>query len=69
MIIRHTPSAILHDPDLFFRRGRLVDHPESVARYEVLLAAATSLGALAEPADHGIEPILAAHDPLYIDLL
>jgi len=69
MIIRHSPAATRHDPDSFFRYGRLVAHPESVARYEVLLAAAARVGEPREAEDHGIAPIAAVHDTGYLELL
>lgn len=69
MILRHSPAAVGHDPRVFFRRGRIVEHPESTARYNTLHAAAAQVGPLSPANDHGVEPILAVHDPLYIDLL
>jgi len=69
MIVRHSPHAVRHDPHSFFRYGQIVDHPESVARYHVLLAAAARAGELREAVDHGLHPIAAVHDADYLDLL
>jgi acetoin utilization deacetylase AcuC-like enzyme len=69
MILRYSPAAAGHDPELFFRRGRMVEHPESTARYDTLHEAAAQVGTLTEANDHGLAPILAVHDPLYVDLL
>jgi acetoin utilization deacetylase AcuC-like enzyme len=69
MILRYSPAAAGHDPELFFRRGRMVEHPESTARYDTLHAAAAQVGTLSLAGDHGVAPIVAVHDPLYVDLL
>jgi acetoin utilization deacetylase AcuC-like enzyme len=69
MILRHSTAATGHDPQAFFRRGNMVEHPESTARYAVLHAAAAQAGPLVPANDHGLKPILAVHDPLFVDLL
>jgi acetoin utilization deacetylase AcuC-like enzyme len=69
MIVRHSPAATRHDPHSFFRYGRVVDHPESVARYHVLLDAAAKVGEPLEAQDHGLQPIAAVHDAGYLELL
>ncbi|WP_157221170.1 histone deacetylase family protein [Flavisphingomonas formosensis] len=69
MIIRHSPAAPRHDPQGFFRYGRIVEHPESVERYHILLAAAANAGEVREAVDHGLAPIAAVHDPNYLELL
>lgn len=52
------------------RRGAPIPHPEQAARYTILRDAALRGGHdLAEPADHGLEPIRAVHDPGYVAFL
>ncbi|MGD8463039.1 MAG: histone deacetylase family protein [Anaerolineae bacterium] len=51
--------------------GRPFDTEELPARAEIILAAARSagLGPVIEPTDHGLEPVLALHDPDYVTFL
>jgi acetoin utilization deacetylase AcuC-like enzyme len=60
----------LHDPDGYFRRGRVVPHPEQASRYAILRDATARAGHdLVEAGDAGLDPLLAVHDPGYLDLL
>ncbi len=65
----HTPASTDHDPDRYFRRGAIVDHPEQADRYAILLRAVSAKHAVSETADHGIAPIEAVHDAGYIAFL
>lgn len=70
MLVVHSPASPLHDPAEYFRRGRIVAHPEQASRYAILRDAAAAAGhGLVEAADRGAQPILAVHDRGYIDLL
>jgi acetoin utilization deacetylase AcuC-like enzyme len=55
-----------HAPTLELQNGALVPHAESQARVNSIRAVLTDI---AIPQDHGLEPILAAHDPAYVDFL
>ncbi len=64
----HTPASVAHDPDRYFRRGAIVTHPEQADRYAILLRALEAHDvSLAQ--DHGLDCILAAHDPEYVSFL
>ena len=70
MLVFHTDRSLGHDPDRYFRRGKIVAHPESAERYDVLLGAALKAGALSQaPEDKGLEPILRVHSQDYVDFL
>jgi acetoin utilization deacetylase AcuC-like enzyme len=70
MIVIHALASIRHDPTGYFRRGQTIPHPEQAERYRILRGAAEGAGhALAEAADHGIEPLRAVHTDSYLDLL
>ena len=70
MLVLHSPASLLHDPSGYFRRGRVVEHPEQAIRYTILRDAVAAAGhKLREPADAGIGPMAAVHDPLYLDFL
>ena len=70
MIVIHSPASPAHDPDGYFRRGRIVPHPERAIRYHVLRAAVAKAGYdLVEADDRGLDAALAVHDPGYVDLL
>ncbi|AIQ89753.1 MULTISPECIES: histone deacetylase family protein [Methylobacterium] len=70
MRIFHTPDSGRHDPERYLRRGTPIPHPEQAARYAILRDAALQGGHdLAEPADHGLDPIRAVHDPDYVAFL
>lgn len=65
----HDERSLAHDPDRYFRRGAIVSHPEQAARYAILRDAIAARHALCAPVDHGLEPILAVHDPGYVAFL
>jgi acetoin utilization deacetylase AcuC-like enzyme len=70
MRIFHTPDAARHDPERYWRRGTPMPHPEQAARYAILHGAALRGGHdLAEPADHGLDPIRAVHEAGYVAFL
>lgn len=70
MRIFHTPDSGRHDPEHYWRRGTPIPHPEQAARYAILHDAAREAGHdLAEPGDHGLDPIRAVHDPGYVAFL
>ncbi len=70
MLVYHSSAAIRHDPKSFYRRGRPIEHPESVGRYEVLKAAVTEGGhRVVEAREHDLAPIAAVHDSGYLELL
>lgn len=55
-----------HAPALELQNGELVPHAESQARVDAIRAVLTDV---AEPEDHGLDPILAIHDPAYVEFL
>lgn len=70
MIVTHSPASSLHDPSGYFRRGKIVEHPERAARYEILRDAVAVAGHRlreAEPCGRG--PLEAVHEAGYLDLL
>ena len=70
MRIIHDARSAEHDPELFFRRGSLIPHPERADRYRVLRDAAAAAGhRITEAPDRGLGPIRAVHDAGYLDLL
>ncbi|MCJ2068872.1 histone deacetylase family protein [Methylobacterium sp. J-030] len=70
MQIFHHGDSRRHDPDRYFRRGAIVEHPERAERYLLLLEAARDGGhALHEAGDAGLDPILAVHDAGYVTFL
>ncbi|MAI91208.1 histone deacetylase family protein [Ponticaulis sp.] len=65
-----SPHCLSHDPKQYFRRGEIIDHPESDERHRVLLSAAKEIGCeCLEPADFGEAPIRAVHSDDYVDFL
>jgi acetoin utilization deacetylase AcuC-like enzyme len=71
MHILYTNRHLRHATDAIQFEGRPFDTEEIPARAEIILEAvqAARLGPVAEPTDHGVEPILAIHDPGYVDYL
>jgi acetoin utilization deacetylase AcuC-like enzyme len=66
----HSPSAALHEPRTYFRRGKLIAAPETPERYHVLREAVLNSGHTLEAAsDHGRAPIEAVHGRAYLDFL
>lgn len=55
-----------HAPALELQNGELVPHAESQARVDAIRAVLTDI---AVPDDHGLDPILAVHDPAYVEFL
>jgi acetoin utilization deacetylase AcuC-like enzyme len=70
MLVFHSPFAVRHDTQNYFRRGAEVRHPESVERYVTLRDAALRAGhTFTQAGDHGIKPLLAVHDAGYLRFL
>lgn len=59
-----------HAPDVYFRRGAAMPHQEQPERAVILRDMLVREGFEIEaPADHGLDPIKAVHDPGYVDFL
>jgi acetoin utilization deacetylase AcuC-like enzyme len=70
MQIFHTADAARHDPERYMRRGTPIPHPEQASRYAILRDAALRGGHdLADPGDHGLDPIRVVHDSDYVTFL
>ena len=70
MLVLHSPASLLHDPADYFRRGKIVEHPEQARRYTILRDAVAGAGhALREAEDHGLASISAVHDAGYVEFL
>lgn len=70
MKVRADPRSQAHDPPLFFRRGRAIDHPEQPERFRVLDAAVREAGhEVQAPAGHGLEILNGVHDAAYVEFL
>ncbi|MGA0600281.1 histone deacetylase family protein [Caulobacter sp. KR2-114] len=70
MPVFRTAASFAHDPALFFRRGRMIQHPESAERFRVLEGALAGAGyALAEPADRGETILEGVHADDYVQFL
>lgn len=66
MIAFHSPEQAAHAPLRELNNGEWMDFAESPARLESILA---SLAGAENARDHGLDPILAVHDPAYVDFL
>lgn len=65
-----SPRQLAHRPQQYFRFGKIGTPLENPDRMETLAAALAGRGLdRREPDDHGLDPILAVHDPSYIDFL
>ncbi len=66
-----SPHHRLHNTDQVLLDGRPFDTEEIPARVEVIRKAieAAAIGAIISPTDHGLDPILAVHDPDYVRFL
>lgn len=65
-----SPRQLDHRPRQYFRFGKIGVPLENPNRMETLAEALASRGLIrAEPADHGLAPILAVHDVAYVDFL
>jgi acetoin utilization deacetylase AcuC-like enzyme len=70
MLVVSDPAGGRHDPAQFFRRGRMVPHPERAARHAVLHAACVEHGhTVIGPRARDLGPILAVHSPDYVAFL
>lgn len=71
MHVIYTPHADLHATDQVTVEGQPPDGYEVPARAEILLRAVQTaqFGAVTEPVDHGLAPILAIHDSDYVHYL
>jgi acetoin utilization deacetylase AcuC-like enzyme len=71
MQIVYAEQHRLHNTDAVEVEGNPFQTEELPARAEIILAAvqATQLGPVIAPADHGLAPILAIHDPDYVTFL
>ncbi|WP_066526973.1 histone deacetylase family protein [Erythrobacter sp. CCH5-A1] len=67
MLTFASPRQSAHDPARELMNGGWADHAEAPARLSSMLAAMP--GEVRAPADHGMEPILAVHDPEYVAFL
>lgn len=64
------PNQLLHHPQSYFSRGKMRAPQEVPDRARALVAAAQAIGfAVKVPADHGMEPLAAVHDPAYLRFL
>jgi len=70
MLVHHSRASSGHTPPTFFRRGKIIPHPENVERYVVLRDALSAAGfPLTEARDHGLAPLAAVHTNKYLDFL
>jgi acetoin utilization deacetylase AcuC-like enzyme len=67
----YNPYQHLHAPNELIVDGQPFETEDVPARAEILLEAVrqASLGQILEPLDHGLEPILAVHDPDFVQYL
>ncbi|RRV10251.1 histone deacetylase family protein [Pseudomonas sp. v388] len=64
------PEQLLHHPRSYYSRGQMRTPQEVPERAQNLLIAAKNLGFdVAQPADHGLEPLLAVHGAAYLTFL
>jgi acetoin utilization deacetylase AcuC-like enzyme len=70
MLVIHHPDQALHDPDLIYRTGRMIEQPERAERYHALLdSVRQDRHEIVEAPLGGMEPILAIHDGDYVEFL
>lgn len=70
MIVFASATSLQHDPELFFRRGRTIPHPERAERFRVLERAVREAGHdLRTPGELGREILSGVHDPDYVAFL
>lgn len=61
---------LLHAPTDYFRRGKMVAHPEQPQRAVLLRDALVAAGHVrVRPSDHGRAPLYAVHEPGFVDFL
>ncbi len=64
------PEQLLHFPKSYYSRGQMRTPQEVPQRAQNLLQAVDTLGfAIQEPADFGLEPLLAVHSAAYLTFL
>ncbi|SQF98553.1 acetylpolyamine aminohydrolase [Paucimonas lemoignei] len=64
------PEQLLHFPKSYYSRGQMRTPQEVPQRAQNLLQAVDTLGfAIEEPADFGLEPLLAVHSAAYLTFL
>jgi acetoin utilization deacetylase AcuC-like enzyme len=66
MLTYCSPTQNAHAPALELVNGRAEEHAETPARLANMLA---QMGEVRAPADHGLEAIVAVHDPGYVAFL
>lgn len=70
MKVFYSPDCKLHNPDFYFRRGRRIEHPEHVERFDVLYQAASGAGhEMTVASSFGLEPIRRVHSARYLEFL
>lgn len=70
MKVFHHQDSVRHDPDRYFRRGAIIDHPERAERYLRLRSAVASAGHdLVAAGDRGLAPLAAVHSADYLAFL
>ncbi|MBB3772968.1 acetoin utilization deacetylase AcuC-like enzyme [Angulomicrobium tetraedrale] len=71
MKIIHTPRHLGHSGHVELNNGQIVPAFEKPERVAMILDAigARGLGPLIEPTVHGLDPLLAVHDPAYVRFL
>jgi acetoin utilization deacetylase AcuC-like enzyme len=62
----HDPAQRRHAPALELHNGGFAPYAETPTRLDSIVAA---IGATELPADRGLAPIAAVHDPIYLDFL
>ncbi|HEX8588964.1 histone deacetylase family protein [Pseudomonas sp.] len=64
------PEQLLHHPRSYYSRGQMRTPQEVPERAQNLVKAAKALGfEVQQPADYGLEPLLAVHDAAYLEFL
>lgn len=71
MIVFYSDKHLLHNTDIFNSPGVERQYDEVPARVETIRRAVerAGLGEIVAPTDHGLDPILAVHDPGLIEFL
>ena len=64
------PEQLLHFPKSYYSRGQMRTPQEVPQRAQNLLQAVDTLGFdIREPADYGLDPLLAVHSAAYLSFL
>lgn len=64
------PEQLLHHPRSYYSRGQMRQPQELPERASAILQAVQQMGlAVAQPADHGMAPLLAVHSAPYLEFL